>query len=359
MGKIKVAIAGIGNCASSLIQGVFYYKDVEDDEEVPGLMHVRFGPYHVSDIEFVAAFEVDKRKVGKDLSEAIFSGNNCVQKFVDVPKLGVEVLPGPIFDGVAFHMKEAFCPYNEDEMKPINVASVLKDVGADMLINFLPVGSYKATRYYANACLEAHCAFVNCIPEFIASDPEWSKKFEERGLPVAGDDIKSQLGATILHRTLVQLMKDRGIKVKRTYQLNIGGNTDFLNMTVEDRLRYKRISKTEAVTSLLEKKVPTRIGPSDYVPFLGDTKIAYLYIEGEKFGGFPVTIEAKLTVADSPNSAGVVIDVIRAVKIALDRKIRGPLISISAYAFKHPPKQVSDYIAKQWVEEFIQGKRDR
>ncbi len=359
MAKVKVAIAGIGNCASSLIQGVFYYRDAKDDEEIPGLMHVRFGPYHVRDIEFVAAFEVDSRKIGKDLSEAIFAGNNCVPKFTDVPRLGVKVLPGPILDGVADHMKEAFSPYDENDMDPVNVADVLREVDADMLINFLPVGSYKATRYYANACLEAGCAFVNCIPEFIASDAEWGKKFEERELPVAGDDIKSQLGATILHRTLVQLMKDRGIKVKRTYQLNIGGNTDFLNMTVEDRLRYKRISKTEAVTSLIGKSIPTRIGPSDYVPFLGDTKIAYIYLEGEKFGGFPVTIEAKLVVADSPNSAGVVIDVIRATKIALDRGVKGPLISISAYAFKHPPVQVPDYIAKQWVEEFIEGKRER
>jgi len=359
MGKIRVAIAGIGNCASSLIQGVFYYQNAREDEKVPGLMHVKFGPYHVRDIEFVAAFEVDTRKIGKDLSEAIFAGNNCVPKFAEVPRLGVKVLPGPILDGVAEHMREAFSPYDENEMDPVNVADVLREVDADMLINFLPVGSYKATRYYANACLEAGCAFVNCIPEFIASDPEWAKRFEDRGLPVAGDDIKSQLGATILHRTLVQLMEDRGIKVRRTYQLNIGGNTDFLNMTVEERLKYKRISKTEAVTSLLKEKVPTRIGPSDYVPFLGDTKIAYIYIEGEKFGGFPVTIEAKLTVADSPNSAGVVIDVVRATKIALDRGVKGALISISAYAFKHPPVQVPDYIARQWVEEFIQGGRER
>jgi len=227
------------------------------------------------------------------------------------------------------------------------------------LINFTPVGSYKATRYYAQAALDAKVGFINAIPEFIASDPEWAKRFEDRKVPIAGDDIKSQLGATILHRTLVQLMLDRGIKPKKTYQLNIGGNTDFLNMTAEERLRFKRISKTEAVTSLVDYEMPTRIGPSDYVPFLGDTKIAYIYLEGEKFGGFPVIIEAKLVVADSPNSAGTVIDVIRAVKLALDRGIGGPLISISAYAFKHPPVQVPDYIAKQWVEEFIAGKRER
>jgi len=359
VGKIRVAIAGVGNCASALVQGVFYYKDAKDDDKIPGLMHVKFGDYHIRDIEFVAAFDVDSRKIGKDLSEAIFAGNNSVPKFVDVPKLGVKVLPGPIMDGVAPHMTEAFSPYDTNDMDPVNVADVLREVDADVLINFLPVGSYHATRYYAQAALDAKTAFLNAIPEFIASDPEWAKKFEDRGVPVAGDDIKSQLGATILHRTLVQLMLDRGIKPRKTYQLNIGGNTDFLNMTVEDRLKFKRISKTEAVTSLVSHDIPTRIGPSDYVPFLGDTKIAYIYLEGEKFGGFPVIIEAKLVVTDSPNSAGVVIDVVRALKIALDRGIAGPLISVSAYAFKHPPKQVPDYIAKEWVEEFIQGKRER
>lgn len=358
-GKIRVAIAGVGNCASALVQGVFYYRDAKDDEFIPGLMHVNFGGYHVRDIEFVAAFDVDRRKIGKDLSEAIFAGNNCVPKFAEVPRLGVKVLPAPIMDGVAPHMKEAFAPYDSNETEPVDVADVLREVNADVLINFTPVGSYKATRYYAQAALDAKVGFINAIPEFIASDPEWAKRFEDRKVPIAGDDIKSQLGATILHRTLVQLMLDRGIKPKKTYQLNIGGNTDFLNMTAEERLRFKRISKTEAVTSLVDYKMPTRIGPSDYVPFLGDTKIAYIYLEGEKFGGFPVIIEAKLVVADSPNSAGTVIDVIRAVKLALNRGIGGPLISISAYAFKHPPVQVPDYIAKQWVEEFIAGKRER
>ncbi len=358
-GKVRVAIAGLGNCASALVQGVYYYRDARDDDFVPGLMHVRFGDYHISDIEFVAAFEVDSRKIGLDISEAIFAGNNSVPKFADVPRLGVKVLPGPILDGVAPHMTEAFNPYDPNEMDPVNVADVLRDTEADVLINFLPVGSYNATRYYAKAALEAKTAFLNAIPEFIASDPEWAKKFEDNGVPIAGDDIKSQLGATILHRTLVQLMLDRGIKPKKTYQLNIGGNTDFLNMTVEERLKFKRISKTEAVTSLVGSEIPTRIGPSDYVPFLGDIKIAYIYLEGEKFGGFPVVIEAKLKVVDSPNSAGVVIDVVRALKIALDRGIAGPLISASAYAFKHPPRQVPDYIAKQWVEEFIRGERER
>lgn len=357
--KIRVAIAGLGNCASALIQGVYYYRDAQDDDFVPGLMHVRFGDYHIRDIEFVAAFEVDTRKIGLDLSEAIFAGNNAVPKFADVPRLGVKVLPGPILDGVAPHMTEAFSPYDSNEIEPVNVTDVLRETEADVLINFLPVGSYNATRYYAKAALDSKTAFLNAIPEFIASDSKWAEKFEDAGVPVAGDDIKSQLGATILHRTLVQLMLDRGIKPKKTYQLNIGGNTDFLNMTVEERLKFKRISKTDAVTSLVGNSIPTRIGPSDYVPFLGDTKIAYIYLEGEKFGGFPVIIEAKLQVIDSPNSAGVVIDVIRALKIALDRGIAGPLIGVSAYAFKHPPKQVPDYIAKQWVEEFIKGIRER
>jgi len=356
---IRVAIAGVGNCASALVQGVFYYKDVRDDEKIPGLMHVNFGGYHIRDIKFVAAFDVDTRKIGKDLGEAIFAGNNSVPRFAEVPRLGVKVLPGPILDGVAPHMKEAFSPYDDGEAESVNVADVLREVDADVLINFLPVGSYHATRYYAQAALDAKVGFINAIPEFIATDPEWAKKFDERRVPIAGDDIKSQLGATILHRTLVQLMLDRGIKPRKTYQLNIGGNTDFLNMTVEERLKYKRISKTEAVTSLVPHGIPTRIGPSDYVEFLGDTKIAYIYLEGEKFGGFPVIIEAKLVVADSPNSAGTVIDVIRAVKLALDRGIGGPLISISAYAFKHPPVQVPDYIAKEWVEEFIAGRRER
>jgi len=359
MGKIRVAIAGVGNCASALIQGVYYYQDAKEDEIVPGLMHVKFGPYHVSDIEFVAAFDVDTRKIGKDLSEAIFSGKNCVPKFAEVPKLDIEVLPGPILDGAAPHMRDPFKVYDENSVKPVDVSEVLKEVKADMLINYLPVGSYEGTRYYARECLDAGVAFINAIPEFIASDPEWAKKFEEKGIPIAGDDIKSQIGATILHRTLVRLLVDRGVKIDETYQLNIGGNTDFLNMTVEERLKTKRVSKTEAVTSMAPYPIPTRIGPSDYVEFLGDTKICYIWIKGRKFGDMPVTIEAKLVVQDSPNSAGTIIDVIRAVKIALDRKIAGPLISISAYAFKHPPVQVPDPVAKEWVEEFIQGKRER
>ncbi|MGC8998347.1 MAG: inositol-3-phosphate synthase [Candidatus Bathyarchaeia archaeon] len=359
MTEIRVALVGVGNSASALIQGVEYYKNAKEGETVPGLMHVNFGGYHVRDIKFVAAFDVNKNKIGKDLAEAIFTEPNCCAKFANVPPLGVKVSPGPVLDGVAKHMREPFSVYSEKEVKPADVASVLKEADAEILINYLPVGSHNATRFYAQAALDAGCAFINCIPEFIASDPAWSRKFEERGLPVAGDDIKSQLGATILHRNLVQLCVDRGVIVDETYQLNLGGDTDFLNMTVEERLKTKRISKTEAVKSLVPYDVPTRIGPSDYVPFLGNKKICYIWLKGRKFGDRPLTITVKLEVEDSPNSAGVVIDVIRAVKLALDRKIAGPLISISSYAFKHPPVQVPDPTAKEWVEEYIKGKRER
>ena len=355
MGRIKVAIAGVGNCASALVQGIYYYRN---GGNLPGLMHEDFGGYRVADIEFVAAFDVNRDKIGRDLAEAIFMEPNCCVKFADVPKLGVEVLPAPVLDGVAPHMKKPFKVY-DDDVDPVDVAEILADVGADMLLNFVPVGSYNATRYYAEACLKAGCAFVNCIPEFIASDPEWARRFEQAGLPIAGDDIKSQVGATIVHRALVDLLVRRGAKILETYQLNIGGNTDFLNMTMEERLKTKRISKTEAVTSLVPYEVPTRIGPSDYVPFLGDTKVCYIFIRALKFGGTELTIDLKLKVEDSPNSAGVVVDVIRAVKLALDRGIAGPLISISAWAFKHPPVQVPDDVALRWVEEFIEGKRER
>jgi myo-inositol-1-phosphate synthase len=359
LSEIRVAVAGIGNCASALVQGVEYYKNVKEEVEVPGLMHVNFGGYYISDIKFVAAFEVNKQKIGRDLGEAIFTEPNLCAKFADVPKLGVKVLPGPIFDSVAPHMKKPFKAYEEKEAKPADVTDALNEAGADMLVNFLPVGSYEAVRHYAQASIEAKCAFLNCIPEFIASDSAWSERFKEKSLPVAGDDVKSQLGATILHRSLVKLCVDRGVEVEETYQLNLGGDTDFQNMTVEERLKTKRISKTEAVTSMIPYKVPTRIGPSDYVPFLGDKKICYVYIGGHKFGNRPVTLTAKLEVEDSPNSAGVVIDVIRAAKIALDRGIGGPLTSISSYAFKHPPVQVPDDTAHQWVEDFIAGKRER
>mgnify|MGYP001065135752 CR=1 FL=1 len=359
MPEILVAILGVGNSASALVQGLQYYKDAKEDTTVPGLMHVNFGGYRISDVKLVAAFDVNKNKIGKDLAEAIFTEPNCCAKFANVPQLGVKVSPGPVIDGVAEHMKEPFSVYNDSAIKPPDIAETLKDANAEVLINYLPVGSRNATRFYAQAALDAGCAFINCIPEFIASDPQWSKRFEERGLPVAGDDIKSQVGATILHRNLVRLCLDRGVMVDETYQLNLGGDTDFLNMTVEDRLKTKRISKTEAVTSLIPYELPTRIGPSDYVPFLGNKKICYLWLKGRKFGDRPLTITVKLEVEDSPNSAGVVIDVIRAVKLALDRKIAGPLLSISSYAFKHPTIQVPDPTAKEWVEEYIQGKRER
>ena len=357
--SIRVAIVGIGNCASALVQGVEYYKNANDDDDVPGLMHVNFGGYHIKDIRFVAAFDVNRHKIGKDLSEAIFAEPNCCARFANVPSLGVEVLPGPILDGVASHMKDAFYIYDDGDVDPADVVSVLKETQADMLINFMPVGSYKATRYYAQACLDAGVAFVNCIPEFIVSDPAWSKRFEEKGIPIAGDDIKSQVGATIVHRSLIDLLVSRGVRIDKTYQINVGGNTDFMNMTDDSRLKTKKISKTEAVTSLVPYEVDAWAGPNGCIPLLGDTKLCYLHIAGRKFGDTPVTIDLKLSVQDSPNSAGTVIDVIRAVKLALDRGIGGPLISISAYSFKHPPKQVPDHVARRWVEEFIQGKRER
>ncbi len=359
MPEIRVAIAGVGNCASALVQGVEFYKNLSEKAKIPGLMHVNFGGYHIRDIHFVAAFDVNKQKVGKDLSEAIFAEPNCCARFTDVPNLGVKVSAAPILDGVAFHMKTPFRIYNEEKVHPPEVKDIINDVEAEVLINLIPVGSCEATRYYAQAALDSNCAFANCIPEFIASNHDWSRKFEDKTLPVAGDDIKSQFGATILHRNLIKLCLDRGVEVTETYQLNLGGNTDFLNMTVENRLKTKRISKTEAVTSLVPYNVPTRIGPSDYVPFLNDKKICYIFVKGRKFGNQPITLTAKLEVEDSPNSAGVVIDVIRAVKLALDRKISGPLTGISSYAFKHPPVQVPDDTAKQWVEDFITGKRER
>ncbi len=359
MPEIRVALVGVGNSASALVQGVEYYKSAKEGKTVPGLMHVNFGGYHVRDVKFVAAFEVNRKKIGKDLAEAIFTEPNCCAKFAEVPHIGVKVSPAPIMDGVAEHMKEAFRVYKKGEIEPVKVADVLQKTRADILVNYLPVGSKEATRFYAQAALDAGCAFINCIPEFIASDPVWARRFEHKGLPIAGDDIKSQLGATILHRSLAKLCIDRGIIIDETYQLNLGGDTDFQNMTVEERLKTKRISKTEAVTSLVPYDLPTRIGPSDYVPFLGNKKICYVWLKGRKFGDRPLTITVKLEVEDSPNSAGVVIDIIRAVKLALDRKIAGQLLSISSYAFKHPPIQVPDSVAKQSVEEYIQGTRQR
>jgi myo-inositol-1-phosphate synthase len=357
--EIRVALVGVGNSASALIQGVHYYKDAKEDAMVPGLMHVNFGGYHIRDIKFVAAFEVNTKKIGKDLAEAIFTEPNCCAKFAKVPPLHVKVSAAPIMDGAAEHMKKVFHVYEKGEIRPVNVAETLKKAKANILVNYLPVGSKDATRFYAQAALDAGCAFINCMPEFIASDGAWAKKFEEKGLPIAGDDIKSQVGATILHRNLARLCVDRGVVIDETYQLNLGGDTDFQNMTVEERLKTKRISKTEAVTSMVPYDLPTRIGPSDYVPFLRNKKICYLWLKGRKFGDRPLTMTVKLEVEDSPNSAGVVIDIIRAVKLALDRKIAGQLLSISAYAFKHPPIQIPDQAAKQSVEEFIQGKRKR
>lgn len=356
MKNIRVGLIGIGNCASALVQGVQLYQNADDDDEIPGLMHVNFGGYHISDIEFSVGFEVNRHKINRALSEAILAPPNCCARFSQVPHLNAEVLPGPILDGVAPHMRESFYCYS-DNTNPVDVIGALKETKTDILVNFLPVGSAQATRYYAQCALEAGVAFANCIPEFIASDPMWASRFEEAGLPVAGDDIKSQVGATIIHRALTQLLIDRGVKIDETYQLNIGGNTDFENMTVEERLKTKRISKTEAVTSLVPYKIPVRIGPSDHVPFLGDNKICYIFMKGRKFGNQQVSIDLKLSVEDSPNSAGMVIDVVRAVKLALDRNISGPLISISSYAFKHPPQQFPDSVARELVEEFILGRR--
>ncbi len=355
--KVKVAIAGVGNCASSLVQGVEYYKKAREDQFVPGLMHVNFGGYNIRDIEFVAAFDVDANKVGRDLAEAVFTPPNCTIKFSDVPKLGVEVVKAPALDGLGRYLKPVI-PVDPTQ-KPVNVAQVLKGTGAEILISYLPVGSYEASRYYAQQAIEAGCGFINCIPEFIVSGREWGKRFEDAGLPCAGDDIKSQVGATILHRTLAKLLIDRGVKLEESYQLNIGGNTDFLNMIEEERLSSKRVSKTEAVSSQVPYEVPLRIGPSDYVSFLKDNKVCYIHMRGRKFGDVPLTLDVKLSVEDSPNSAGVVIDAIRAVKLALDRNVAGPLIGVSAYFFKHPPTQMPDTDAKQAVEDFIAGRRER
>jgi myo-inositol-1-phosphate synthase len=361
MSKIKVALAGVGNCASALIQGIQYYRKnpPKEDNLTTGLMHPKFGDYKVEDIAFVAAFEVNRKKIGSDLSKAIFTEPNCAPKISDVPDMGVTVKTGPILDGVAPHMREPFHVYNTNRTKPVDVAAELKDSGAEILVNYLPVGSEKGARFYAQQALDAGCGFVNCIPEFIASNDGWAKKFEDKKLPIAGDDIKSQVGATIVHRALVDLFLKRGVRVDESYQLNLGGDTDFLNMTVEERLHSKRISKTTAVASLIPYDVPTRIGPSDYVPHLKNKKICYIYLKGRKWGNIPLQIDLKLSVEDSPNSAGVVADVIRAVKLGLDRGVGGALTSISSYCFKYPPVKIPDSQASQWVEEYIQGKRAR
>ena len=366
MGKIKIAIAGVGNCASALVQGIYYYyRNFSGKEEnIPGVMHNVLGGYKISDIEVVAAFDIDKRKVGKDLSEAIFEKPNCTKIFCkDIPKLGVEVKRGPSLDGVANHMKNypAENTFIESDEKAVDVVEELENSKAEILINYLPVGSEVATEFYAKAALEAGCAFINCIPVFIASREEWARRFEEKKLPIIGDDVKSQIGASILHRTIMRLLETSGCVIDRSYQLNFGGNTDFLNMLERSRLKSKKISKTEAVNSILSKKLSyenLHIGPSDYVPWLKDNKICYIRIEGRKFGNVPFEIDVKLSVEDSQNSAGCVIDAIRIAKLALDRKIGGALISASAYLMKHPPVQIPDEKAREMLEEFIAGKRE-
>ena len=355
--SINVAIAGVGNCASAVIQGVSFYKDAPENEIVPGLLHVSFGGYRPSDIKFVAAFDVDSRKVGKDLSEAIFSKPNNTRIFAQPPKMGVTVMRGPVMDGLGKYLKPVVRV--ENNQQNVDVAQTLRESQAQILVNYLPVGSEQATRWYAGQALKAGCAFINCIPVFMASDEAWQQRFRSAGLPVAGDDVMSQLGATVLHKTLAKLLIDRGVKIDESYQLNIGGDTDFLNMLEEERLRSKRISKTSAVQAMIPYEVPLRIGPSDYVDFLDNKKICYIRLKGRYFGNSPASIDVKLDIWDAPNSGGVVIDAIRAVKLALDRKISGPLTSISSYAFKHPPVHAPANIAKQWVDEFINGSRER
>ncbi|HKN49837.1 MAG TPA: inositol-3-phosphate synthase [Actinomycetota bacterium] len=354
-GKIKVAIVGVGNCASALVQGLEFYKDAIPGDSVPGLMHVNLGPYHVSDIEIVTAFDVDGKKVGKDVAEAIFSEPNNTIRFADVPPLGVEVRRGPTLDGLGFFYRQEI---SESTEEPVDVAAVLRETGAQIVVNYLPVGSEVAAKHYAQAALEAGAGFVNCMPVFIASDREWARRFADAGVPIIGDDIKSQVGSTIVHRVLSKLFEDRGVKLERTYQLNFGGNMDFMNMLERERLTSKKISKTQSVQSQLRKGLPKQdihIGPSDYVPWLQDRKWAQIRLEGTSFGNVPLTIEMKLEVWDSPNSAGIVTDAIRCARLALDRGVSGPLIGPSAYFMKSPPVQFSDDAAREMVEEFILG----
>lgn len=367
MGEIRVAIAGIGNCASSLIQGVEYYKSLDDRhaDRSLGLMHYNLGGYRPKDIRFVAAFDIDQRKVGRPLKEAIFARPNCTKVFNEnLPDYPVTVKMGKVLDGISPHMED----YPEDwrfivaTKKPCDVVKVLKQSGTEILLNYLPVGSEKATAFYAEACLKTGVSLINCVPVFIASSKSWARRFEERNIPIIGDDIKSQMGATIIHRALTKLFEDRGVKIDRTYQLNVGGNTDFLNMLNRNRVKSKKISKTEAVQSQLQNPLDNEnihIGPSDYVPWLLDNKVCFLRIEGRGFGNIPINLELRLSVEDSPNSAGVVIDAIRCCKIARDRKVGGVLLSPSSYFMKHPMKQFSDEEARNMVEEFISGKRER
>jgi myo-inositol-1-phosphate synthase len=353
--KVRLAIAGLGNCANSLIQGVEYYQKADPSAEVPGLMHVQFGPYHVSDIEFVAAFDVDASKVGQDIAKAMWASENNTIKFADVADFGIKVLRGPTYDGLGKYYTGMIEESPED---PVDVVQVLKDTGADVLVSYLPVGSEQAQRFYAQAALDAGVAFVNAIPVFIASDPKWAQKFVDANLPIIGDDIKSQVGATILHRNLARLFEDRGVEIERTYQLNVGGNMDFMNMLERERLESKKVSKTQSVTSQIDNGISddnVHIGPSDHVPWLTDRKWAYIRVEGRSFGDVPLTAEVKLEVWDSPNSAGVIIDAVRAAKIAMDRGIGGPLLAASSYFMKSPPVQYRDADAIENLEAFIDG----
>jgi myo-inositol-1-phosphate synthase len=356
MDKVKVAIIGVGNCASSFVQGVHFYRDAKEDELVPGLMHVNLGGYHIRDIEFTAAFDIDVNKVGKDLAEAIYTSPNNTYRFADVPPLGIPVSRGMTHDGLGKYLSQVI---HKAPGATADIVGILKETKTDVVVNFLPVGSEMATKWYVEQILDAGCAFVNCIPVFIAREKYWQRRFEERGLPMIGDDIKSQVGATITHRVLTKLFRDRGVKLERTYQLNFGGNTDFLNMLERERLESKKISKTNAVTSQLDYNLPpddVHVGPSDYVPWLTDRKWCYIRMEGTTFGNVPINLECKLEVWDSPNSAGVVIDAVRCAKIALERGLKGTLVGPSAYFMKSPPIQHSDEEARQMVEEFIAGK---
>jgi myo-inositol-1-phosphate synthase len=351
--KIRLAIAGVGNCASSLVQGVEYYKDADPADQVPGLMHVELGGYHIRDIEIVAAFDVDADKVGLDIAKSIFASRNNTIRFADVPELGVPVLRGPTLDGFGeFYREEC----EESPAEPVDVAQALRDSGADVLVSYLPVGSEQAQKHYAQACLDTGVAFVNAIPVFIASDPAWAARVDAAGVPIVGDDIKSQVGATIVHRTLARLFEDRGTTIDHTYQLNFGGNMDFMNMLERSRLKSKKVSKTQSVTSQIEAGISDQdvhIGPSDHVPWLEDRKWAFIRLEGRNFGDVPLTVELKLEVHDSPNSAGVIIDAVRCAKLALDRGIGGPVLPACQYFMKSPPSQVHDDVARDALESFI------
>ncbi|HWX99904.1 MAG TPA: inositol-3-phosphate synthase [Mycobacterium sp.] len=351
--EVRVAIVGVGNCASSLVQGVEYYQNADETSSVPGLMHVRFGPYHVRDVKFVAAFDVDAKKVGFDLSEAIFASENNTIKIADVPPTNVTVQRGPTLDGIGKYYADTI---EVSDAEAVDVVKVLRDADVDVLVSYLPVGSEEADKFYAQCAIDAGVAFVNALPVFIASDPVWAKKFTDAGVPIVGDDIKSQVGATITHRVMAKLFEDRGVQLDRTMQLNVGGNMDFLNMLERERLESKKISKTQAVTSNLQREFKTKdvhIGPSDHVGWLDDRKWAYVRLEGRAFGDVPLNLEYKLEVWDSPNSAGVIIDAVRAAKIAKDRGIGGPVVPASAYLMKSPPQQLPDDVARTRLEEFI------